>query len=68
MKLTLVIRKGTSHLIGQIKEIPGVLTQGQTVEEVKENITDALALYLEDIREDNSDSSGIILQEELEFA
>ena len=69
MKLTLVIRQGTTHLIGQIKEIPGVLTQGQTVEEVKENITDALALYLEDIREDNSgDTSGIISQEELEFA
>lgn len=69
MKLTLVIRKGTTHLIGQIKEIPGILTQGQTVEEVKENITDALALYLEDIREDNSDDmSDIISQEELEFA
>ena len=69
MKLTLIVRKGTTHLIGQIKEIPGVLTQGQTIEEVKENIVDALALYLEDIREDNSDdTSGIIAQEELEFA
>jgi predicted RNase H-like HicB family nuclease len=69
MKLTLVIRKGTSQLIGQIKEIPGVLTQGKTVEEVKENIVDALELYLEDIREDNSgDRSDIISQEELEFA
>jgi predicted RNase H-like HicB family nuclease len=67
MKLTLVIRQGKTQLIGQIKEIPGVLTQGQTVEEVKENITDALALYLEDAREDDSDTAGIILQEELEF-
>jgi predicted RNase H-like HicB family nuclease len=69
MKLTLVIRQGTTQLIGQIKEIPGVLTQGQTIEEVKENIVDALELYLEDIREDNSgDTAGIISQEELEFA
>ena len=69
MKLTLVIRQGATQLIGQIKEIPGVLTQGHTVEEVKENIADALALYLEDAREDNADdTSGIISQEELEFA
>ena len=69
MKLTLVIRQGKTQLIGQIKEIPGVLTQGQTVAEVKENITDALALYLEDAREDDAeDKASIILQEELEFA
>lgn len=69
MKLTLVIRKGSTQLIGQIKEIPGVLTQGLTVAEVKENILDALELYLEDARNDDSgDVSGIISQEELEFA
>ena len=69
MKLTLVIRQGKTQLIGQIKEIPGVLTQGHTVEEVKENITDALALYLEDAREDYfEDTADIISQEELEFA
>lgn len=69
MKLTLVIRQGKSQLIGQLKEIPGVLTQGHTLQEVKENITDALALYLEDAREDyTADTTGIISQEELEFA
>lgn len=69
MKLTLVIRQGKSQLIGQLKEIPGVLTQGHTLQEVKENITDALALYLEDAREDYAaDTTGIISQEELEFA
>ncbi len=52
MKLTLLIRQGQTHLIGQLKEILGVLTQGQTVAEVKENIQDALALYLEDVREE----------------
>ena len=49
MKLTLVIKKGKSgFLIGQLKEIPAVFTQGLSVEEVKENIKDALKLYLED--------------------
>ncbi|KAA5544227.1 type II toxin-antitoxin system HicB family antitoxin [Adhaeribacter rhizoryzae] len=58
MKLTLVIEEGRSgFLVGQIKEIPGVITQGTTIEEVKENILDALELYLEDMREDFKGSS-----------
>ncbi len=69
MKLTLVIRQSKTHLIGQLKEIPGVLTQGQTIAEVKENIQDALALYLEDMREDDAEGgTTIIAQDEAEFA
>ena len=69
MKLTLVIRQGKTQLIGQLKEIPGMLTQGQTIAEVKENIQDALALYLEDMREDDAEGgTAIIAQEEVEFA
>jgi predicted RNase H-like HicB family nuclease len=49
MKLTLLITQGTDFLIGNIKEIPAVLTQGKSISEVKENILDALELYLEDI-------------------
>ena len=48
-RLTIVVTKGESgFFIGQIKEIPAVLTQGLTVDGVKENIRDALQLYLED--------------------
>ena len=69
MKLTLVIRQGKTHLIGQLKEIPGVLTQGETVAEVKVNIRDALALYLEDMREDETENdAAIIASEEVEVA
>lgn len=69
MKFTLLIRQGKTQLIGQLKEIPGVLTQGSTIAEVKENIQDALALYLEDMREDNpEDGQSIVAQEELEIA
>jgi predicted RNase H-like HicB family nuclease len=51
MKLTLIIKKGKSgYLIGQLKELPSVFTQGITIEEVRENILDALELYLEDIK------------------
>jgi predicted RNase H-like HicB family nuclease len=66
MELTLVITKGKDgYLIGKIKELPSVLTQGNTVEEVKENILDALKLYLDDVRSDNSDRGNDFVAEEL---
>jgi predicted RNase H-like HicB family nuclease len=69
MKLTLVIKKGKSgFLIGQLKEIPEVFTQGLTVEEVRENISDALELYLEDIRERYSPDGDMLQEEEIIFS
>jgi predicted RNase H-like HicB family nuclease len=66
MELTLVITKGKDgYLIGKIKEVPAVVTQGKTLEEVKENILDALQLYLEDMRADNSDHDEDFVKEEL---
>ena len=46
MKLTIVISKGEEFYIGTIKEIPAVLTQGSSIEETKQNVLDALKLYL----------------------
>ena len=48
MKLTMVISKGKEFFIGAIKEIPAVLTQWETIEETKQNVLDALELYLKD--------------------
>lgn len=59
MKLTIVISKGEEFFIGSIKEIPAVLTQGNTVEETKENVLDALELYLEDMQNEEDDSTTI---------
>lgn len=68
MKLTLVIKKGKSgFLIGQIKEMPAVFTQGSSVEEVKENIADALDMYLEDVREQYHPDGDMLQEEELTF-
>jgi len=53
MKYTLVIKQGKDgFLIGQLKELPAVFTQGLTISELKENIADALELCLEDIPTD----------------
>ena len=64
MKLTLTIAKGEEFYIGTIKEIPAVITQGNTIEETKENVMDALALYLENMQETNS-ISNTVLEEDL---
>lgn len=63
MKLTLQISKGEEFFIGQIKEFPEVLSQGASKEEVRENIMDALELYLLDIRETIKEDS--VHEEEL---
>ena len=46
MKLTIVILKGDEFYAGSRKEFPAVLIQGSTIEEAKENVLDALKLYL----------------------
>ncbi|MDX2002497.1 MAG: type II toxin-antitoxin system HicB family antitoxin [Chitinophagales bacterium] len=63
MKLTMLITEGEEYLIGKIKEIPAVLTQGKTIDEVKENLKDALELYLEVMRHEPEDAR-IITEEE----
>lgn len=64
MKLTIAISKGEKFFIGTIKEIPGVITQGKTIEETKENLMDALQMYLEAMEEDN-EMENVVLEEDL---
>ena len=64
MKLTAVITRGDDYFMGQIKELPGVITQGETVEETRENLLDALELYLEALR-DTVTEGEIVFQQDL---
>ncbi len=34
--------------VGRLKEVPGVFTQGETIQQLEENIRDAYRLVLED--------------------
>jgi len=53
MKLTAIIEQGENGwLVGQIEEVPAVISQGKTTEELKENLIDALHLYLETQKEE----------------
>ena len=62
----MVIIKGKSgFLIGQLKEMPAVFTQGLSVDENKDNIVDALEMYLEDTREQYHPDGDILQEEDL---
>lgn len=59
MKLTIVVSKGEEFFIGSIKEIPAVISQGTSIEEAKENVLDALQLYLEDMQSEGNDGNKV---------
>jgi predicted RNase H-like HicB family nuclease len=51
-EFTAIIEQDGEWFIGYCPEIPGANGQGQTVEECRENLAEAIALILEDRRED----------------
>jgi len=48
MKFTLIYGIDDGWYVGRLQEIPGVISQGETLEELKENIADAYKLLVED--------------------
>jgi predicted RNase H-like HicB family nuclease len=44
---TLEYWQDDNWFVGKIKEVPGVFSQGETLAELKENITDAYRMMLE---------------------
>ena len=50
--------------VGKLKEVPGVFTQGETLEELEENIKEAYQLMME---EDDLLPSREVFEKELEF-
>ncbi len=47
MDLTLLVEKGENGFyVGQLEEYPAVLSQGDNLEDLKDNILDALRLFL----------------------
>jgi predicted RNase H-like HicB family nuclease len=48
MEFTAAIEQGENGwLVGQLNELPGAISQGKTLEELKENLIDALKLLLD---------------------
>ena len=47
MKLTAVFRKVPEGYIGFVEELPGANTQGETLEETKGNLLEAISMVIE---------------------
>lgn len=47
MKLTAVYKKSDKWIVGWIEELQGVHTQGRTLKSCRNNLKDALSLYLQ---------------------
>lgn len=64
--LTAVYKKSGKWYLGWVEEIPGVNTQGKTLEETKENLREALRLILETNRElSRKTTKGRVRREEI---
>jgi predicted RNase H-like HicB family nuclease len=50
LKFTLEYWKDDNWYVGQLREVPGVMSQGETLEDLQENIRDAYELVLKDSR------------------
>jgi len=51
-KYAIVIERGSGNLSAYVPDLPGCITTGRTVEEIENNIREAIELHLEGLRED----------------
>jgi predicted RNase H-like HicB family nuclease len=52
MRYAIVIEHGERNLSAYVPDLPGCVTTGRTVEEILRNMTEAIALHLDGMRED----------------
>jgi predicted RNase H-like HicB family nuclease len=67
MKFTAIIEQDESGwFVGQIEEVPAALSQGETIDELKANLLDALRLILDtnkEITEKEYSGKDVIIEE-----
>lgn len=57
MSFTAIIEKTTDgYYVGQVQEVPSAISQGNTIEELKQNLLEALQLVLDYQREETKDN------------
>jgi predicted RNase H-like HicB family nuclease len=59
MKLTVDIWRDEGWYLGKARDIPGVFTQGKSLEEVRENLVDACRLMLAEGDDFGPDDTGV---------
>lgn len=52
MRYAMVIEKGDKNYSAYLPDLPGCVTTGDTIEELKHNMQEAIELHLEGLRED----------------
>ncbi len=71
-ELNIIIQKDTESgwYVGQIEEFPAAISQGRTIDELKENLKDALKLLLESQKDQLIDTYNgqKVLKRKLQFA
>jgi len=70
MKFTAIIEQGEDGwFVGQVEELPAAVSQGRTIEELKDNLLDAIKLLLDTNKEitEKEYSGKTIIKEELEL-
>lgn len=70
MKFTAIIEKGEDGwFVGQVEEMPAAMSQGKTIDELKENLVDALRMILDTNKEitEKEYLGKTIIKEELEL-
>ena len=61
IKFTLEYWLDDDWYVGKLKEVPGVFSQGQSLQELEENVRDAYSLMLSE--EDRSTKTGVLNKE-----
>jgi len=57
--LTAIYEKGEKYFIGYCPEVPGANGQGETLEECRESLKEAIKLILEDRLEDGINGKAV---------
>ena len=67
VRLTAIYERDGNWWVASVPEIPGVFTQGATVDEARENLVEALTLVLETNRElaERETAGREVIREEL---
>ena len=52
MRFAVVIEKGDDNYSAYVPDLPGCVSTGRTLDEIKHNIREAIELHLEGLRED----------------
>jgi predicted RNase H-like HicB family nuclease len=67
-KYVVVIERGPNNYSAYVPDLPGCITTGKTLDEIKTNIREAIELHLEGLMEDGSpvpEPSSVAIEVEL---